>query len=74
MFPCSFPRHPVIFSDDDWGFIAGLIKGNQWLISPKHKALFFFLGGGTSGGASHYNIAELEKVHVNCRENGVMGI
>ena len=25
------------------GLIAGLIKGNQWLISPDHKALF--LGG-----------------------------
>ena len=30
------------------GLIAGLIKGNQWLISPNHKALF--LGGGTLGG------------------------
>ena len=26
------------------GLIAGLIKGNQWLISPKNKALV--LGGG----------------------------
>ena len=30
------------------GLIAGLIKGNQWLISPKKKALF--LRGGTLGG------------------------
>ena len=26
-----------------WGLIAGLIKGNEWLISPDHKALS--LGG-----------------------------
>ena len=26
------------------GLIAGLIKGNQWLISPDHKA-GYFLGG-----------------------------
>ena len=32
------------------GLIAGLIKGNQWLISPKSKALF--LGGGSFGGGS----------------------
>ena len=25
------------------GLIPGLVKGNQWLISPDHKA--FFLGG-----------------------------
>ena len=25
--------------------IAGLIKGNQWLISPDHKALFCVKGG-----------------------------
>ena len=32
-----------------WGvFVAGLIKGNQWLISPDHKALF--LGGYVRGG------------------------
>ena len=30
------------------GLIAGLIKGNQWLISPDHKALF--LGGVALGG------------------------
>ena len=29
-------------------FIAGLIKGNQWLRSPDHKALF--LGGYVGGG------------------------
>ena len=29
------------------GFISGLITGNQWLITPEHKALF--LGGGTLG-------------------------
>ena len=28
------------------GLIAGLIKGNQWLISPDHKA-GYFLGEGT---------------------------
>ena len=26
------------------GLIAGLIKGNQWLISPDHKALFLWGG------------------------------
>ena len=30
------------------GLIAGLIKGNTWLISPDHKALF--LGGFVRGG------------------------
>ena len=30
------------------GLIAGLIKGNQWLISPDHKALF--LAGYVRGG------------------------
>ena len=30
------------------GLIADLIKGNQWLISPDHKALF--LGGYVRGG------------------------
>ena len=28
------------------GLIAGLINGNQWLISPDHKALFLWGGGG----------------------------
>ena len=31
--------------------IAGLIKGNQWLINPDHKA-GYFLGGGSLGGGS----------------------
>ena len=31
------------FTPRNKGLIAGLIKGNQWLISPDHKALF--LGG-----------------------------
>ena len=30
------------------GLIAGLMKGNQWLISPDHKASF--LGGYVRGG------------------------
>ena len=33
------------------GLIAGLIKGNQWLINPKHKA-GYFLGGVALGGGS----------------------
>ena len=32
------------------GLIAGLIKGNQWLISPDHKALF--LGRVALGGVA----------------------
>ena len=28
------------------GLIAGLIKGNQWLMNPDHKA-GYFLGGGS---------------------------
>ena len=31
------------------GQIAGLIKGNQWLINPDHKALFLRRGGGFGG-------------------------
>ena len=31
------------------GLIAGLIKGNQWLISPDHKAGYFW-GGYVRGG------------------------
>ena len=30
------------------GFLAGLVKGNKWLISPFFKALF--LGGSLWGG------------------------
>ncbi len=32
------------------GLIFGLIKGNQWLISPDHKALFLGGGGYVWGG------------------------
>ena len=39
--PPPRPRTPL----RNKGLIAGLIKGNQWLISPDHKALF--VGGGT---------------------------
>ena len=48
------------------GLIAGLIKGNQWLISPDHKALF--LGGvrGPGGGwlTCHYKRGENGKALV----------
>ena len=32
------------------GLIAGLIKGNQWLISPDHKAGYFWGGVRGPGG------------------------
>ena len=31
--------HPNVFPRSK-GLIAGLIKGNQWFISPKNKAIF----------------------------------
>ena len=42
--PQSYPPPPRNKS-----LIAGLIKGNQWLIVPDHKA-GYFLGGGSFGG------------------------
>ena len=44
--PPNGPREPP---KRNKGLIAGLIKGNQWLISPDHKAGYFWgvtLGGG----------------------------
>ena len=46
------------------GLIAGLIKGNQWLISPNHKALF--LGGGhvRGGWLTSQKLVNTRRVHV----------
>ena len=41
--PQSYPP-PKLPPPSNKGLIAGLIKGNQWLISPDHKA-GYFLGG-----------------------------
>ena len=41
---------PQSYPPRNRGLILGLIKGNQWLISPDQKALF--LGGVALGGGS----------------------
>ena len=44
------------------GRIAGLIKGNQWLISPDHKALFLGGGGYLRGGCFYFPCTEVESI------------
>ena len=39
------PPPPKATPPSNKGLIAGLIKGNQWLINPDHKALFLRGGG-----------------------------
>ena len=41
---------PLTYPPRNKGLIAGLIKGNQRLMSPDHKAGYFFGGGYVWGG------------------------
>ena len=41
---------PQSYPPSNKGLIAGLIKGNQWLIHPKHKGPRLFLRGDTLSG------------------------
>ena len=52
------PTPPDVETLRNKGLIAGLAKGNQWLIGPDHKALslggyLFFWGGAGGVGENH---------------------
>ena len=50
------------------GLIAGLIKGNQWLINPDHKALF--LGGVCQGGRLTSHETKVSLCHLLQKKQG----
>ncbi len=58
------PKRHVPPSQIHKGFIAGLIKGNQWLIGPDHKAGYFW--GGVRGPGGHWNKKQTTKSWICC--------
>ena len=48
---------PLTYPPRNKGWIAGRMKGNQWLISPDHKAGYFWKGGTLGGKVDQSDIS-----------------